>query len=197
MNKMVLYICGMLFLSACAQNVHNVDTHISENFTAEYRTYKWIPDVKKRLVPEGAEELVKKTDELLRSKGYQKALNEEPDFLMSFDISTLSNDVKVEKTTGVADYGPGISCKSGDCESTNRKVTTHDRSVSVNMLVLLELTAHDSKSKSILWNATSQVDLVMAYDADETNRLIDLVKARKLIDSAVSNMAKKVPSVKM
>ena len=183
-------------LTACAQSVHDVETNISENFTANYTTYKWIPDGKKRLVPEAAQELVEKTDKLLSSKGYKKVSSEEPDFLMSFDISTLKNDTKVEKTTGIADYGPGVSCRAGDCESTNKKVRINDRTVSVNMLVLLELKAQDANSNLTLWNANSQVSLEMGFDANKTDRLINITEAKEMVDTAVVEMTRKVPSKK-
>lgn len=196
MKRVTLYVCAMLILSACAQNVHDVETNISENFTAKYTTYKWIPDSKRRMVPEAAQELMKKTDQLLSSKGYKKVSSQDPDFLMSFDISTLKNDMTVKTTSAIDNEGVGVSCRGGNCESTNKNVITEDRTIKVNILVLLELKAQDANSDISLWTANSQVNINDGFDAETSDRMIDINKARTLIDSAVAKMTNEVPSKK-
>jgi hypothetical protein len=193
MKKANFIVLGLfLLLSACAQKVHDVDTKVSENFATQYKTYQWVADKKKRLVPEAAQELVKMTDKLLESKGYRKEASS-PDFLLSFDISTLKNKTDVSKTSGVADYGPGISCSGGNCQSTNKKVVVQDTSVSINMLVQLELKAQDATSKEVLWTTNSQIDITETSDANSTDRQVDITKLKKVIDSAVKKMTKGVP----
>lgn len=195
MKKAIFTICGLLLLSACAQKVHDVDITVSENFATQYKTYKWLPDEKKRLVPEAAQELVKMTDKMLSSKGYRKDANA-PDFLMSFDILILKNNTDVSKTSDYVEYGPGVSCSGGHCESTNQKVKVKDTTVTVNTLVQLELKAQDISSNEVLWDANSQVDFDATSDAHSTDRQVDITKLRKVIDSAVLKMTKDVPSRK-
>lgn len=195
MKKAIFTICGLLLLSACAQKVHDVESNIPPNFAGQYKTYKWMPDNKKRLVPEAAQELVKMTDKLLLSKGYSKDANH-PNFLMSYDIVPLKNKTKVSQTSDIVDYGPGVSCSGGNCKSTNQKVIVKDTKVTFDMLVQLELKAQDPTSKEVLWTANSQVDFNETSDANSTDRQVDITKLRKVIDSAVIKMTKDVPSSK-
>jgi hypothetical protein len=68
-----------------------------------------------------------------------------------------------------------------------------DTSVSINMLVQLELKAQDATSKEVLWTTNSQIDITETSDANSTDRQVDITKLKKVIDSAVKKMTKGVP----
>jgi hypothetical protein len=193
--KLVLLGCLTIgLLVACSQSPKNVSTTVFTNLDGSHITYRWLPDIKKRLVPETAQEVVKKTDEVLKKKGYKRLYSGNSDFLMSFDITSLKSTTKVEKSSGFEDYGPGVNCQSGDCVSTNRKTRITERKVNFDALVRLQLKAEDTKNQKILWQTQSETQVVLDFDPDLIERPLDIKKAKRTVDAMVIQMLKDVPA---
>ncbi|TDF39232.1 DUF4136 domain-containing protein [Alteromonadaceae bacterium M269] len=191
----VFALISILILSACAtQSPVELSTSVDQS-ASNYTYYYWEPDTKRRAVPELAAELVRKTDEILAQKGYEKTSKEKAEFALAYDITAENKGADVTTQRNFDDYGPGVSCKDGECESTNEIHRTKQRNVKIVIEGTIDLHATSIETGELIWQGKSKKQLSFDYDPDIIDRPLNVAKEKRSIDWVVKKMLEKVPDV--
>jgi len=188
--KNALLLCFTLgLLTACSLMPQNVDTQILANDMQGYKTYSWLPDKAIRFVPEVSIEVVRKTDELLAVKGYQRLDTGEADFQLSFSITPTGTETEFRDNVNYGKSGPGITCQAGNCESTRE----HDAVVQYTAVILLQLKALNTKNQDLLWHTKSETSADIEINPLKQTNNLNVRQATRIIGRMVNQMLQEVP----
>ena len=189
--KKALLICFTLgLLTACSLMPQNVDTQIVDNDMKAYKTYSWIPDNALRFVPEIPVEIIRKTDELLTAKGYQRLDTGEADFQLSFQLNPTGIDTEFRDNINYGKDGPGMTCQAGNCESTRE----HDAVVQYTAVILLQLKAQNTKNQDLLWHTKSETSADIEINPLKQTNNLNVRQATRIIARMVKQMLEDVPA---
>jgi hypothetical protein len=189
--KNALLICLTLgLLTACSLMPQNVATQIEANNMQDYKTYSWLPDKAIRFVPEIPVEVVKKTDELLAAKGYQRRDSGETDFQLSFQLAPKESNTELRKNVNYGQNGPGMVCQDENCESTKE----YDAVVEYTAVILLQLKAQSTKNQDMLWHTKSETSANIEVNPLKQTNNLNVKQATRIIGRMVKQMLEDVPA---
>ena len=189
--KNALLICFTLgLLTACSLMPQNVDTQIIANEIQDYKTYSWLPDKALRFVPAIPLEVVRKTDELLAEKGYQRLDAGETDFQLSFQLAPTESNTEFRENTSYGEGGPSLVCQAGNCESTKE----HDAVVEYIAVILLQLKAQSTKTQDVLWHTKSETSANIEINLLKQTNNLNVRQATRIIGRMVQQMLEEVPA---
>jgi hypothetical protein len=190
--KNALLICLTLgLLTACSLMPQNVATQIEANDMQDYKTYSWLPDKAIRFVPEIAFEVVRKTDELLAAKGYQRLDTGDADFQLSFQLNPTDIDTEFRDNINYGKSGPGMTCQAGNCESTRE----HDAVVQYTAVILLQLKAQNTINQDVLWHTKSETSADIEVNPLKQTNNLNVKQATRIIGRMVKQMLAEVPAI--
>jgi len=168
----------------------NVATQIEANNMQDYKTYSWLPDKAIRFVPEIPVEVVKKTDELLAAKGYQRMDSGKTDFQLSFQLAPKESNTELRKNVNYGQNGPGLVCQDGNCESTKE----YDAVVEYTAVILLQLKAQSTKNQDMLWHTKSETSANIEVNPLKQTNNLNVKQATRIIGRMVKQMLEDVPA---
>jgi hypothetical protein len=169
----------------------NVATQIEANDMQDYKTYSWLPDKAIRFVPEIAFEVVRKTDELLAAKGYQRLDTGDADFQLSFQLNPTDIDTEFRDNINYGKSGPGMTCQAGNCESTRE----HDAVVQYTAVILLQLKAQNTINQDVLWHTKSETSADIEVNPLKQTNNLNVKQATRIIGRMVKQMLAEVPAI--
>ncbi|MEM0911045.1 MAG: hypothetical protein AAGJ37_08725 [Pseudomonadota bacterium] len=161
---------------------------------SDYTKYYWAEHTQKSFIPELENTFVQQTDKTLREKGYELVAERQADVRLTYEIGAKNTAADVTKIREFEDYGPGLTCGAGGCESTNEREQFSHRSVHIEAEGTIVLRAHSVRTDQEIWNVRSTKAMSFDFDPDVIERPENIARESRHVAQMVRTMLTPVPS---